>query len=59
EPLVLLLDEPSVMLDAAGRDLVESIVSRQRDRGGLVVVATNRPDEAARHDRSLRIEDHR
>jgi len=59
EPLLLLLDEPSVMLDAAGRDLVESIVSRQRDRGGLVVVATNRPDEAARHDRSLRIEDHR
>jgi heme exporter protein A len=59
EPLLLLLDEPSAMLDAAGRDLVESIVSRQRDRGGLVVVATNRPDEAARHDRSLRIEEHR
>jgi heme exporter protein A len=59
EPPLLLLDEPSVTLDAAGRDLVESIVNEQRDRGGLVVVATNRPDEAARHDRSLRIEDHR
>lgn len=59
EPPLLLLDEPSVTLDAAGRDLVESIVGDQRDRGGLVVVATNRPDEAARHDRSLRIEEHR
>ncbi len=59
EPPLLLLDEPSVTLDAAGRDLVASIVDKQRDRGGLVVVATNRPDEAARHDQSLRIEDHR
>ena len=59
EPPLLLLDEPSVTLDAAGRDLVASVVEEQRDRGGLVVVATNRPDEAARHDRSLRIEDHR
>lgn len=59
EPPLLLLDEPSVTLDAAGRDLVESVVEQQRDRGGLVVVATNRPDEAARHNRSLRIEDHR
>lgn len=59
EPPLLLLDEPSVTLDAAGRDLVESIVDDQRDRGGLVIVATNRPDEAARHDRSLRIEEHR
>ena len=59
EPSLLLLDEPSVTLDAAGRDLVAAVVEQQRDRNGLVIVATNRPDEAARHDRSLRIEDHR
>lgn len=59
KPPLLLLDEPSVTLDAAGRNLVESIINHQRDRGGLVVVATNRPDEADRHDRSLRIEEHR
>jgi heme exporter protein A len=59
EPPLLLLDEPSVTLDDAGRDLVNTIITEQQDRGGLVVVATNRPDEAARHDRSLRIEEHR
>jgi heme exporter protein A len=59
EPPLLLLDEPSVTLDEAGRTLVASIIDRQQDRGGLVVVATNRPDEAARHGRSLRIEEHR
>ncbi len=59
EPPLLLLDEPSVTLDEAGRTLVESIIDRQQDRGDLVVVATNRPDEAARHDRSLQIEEHR
>jgi heme exporter protein A len=58
-PPLLLLDEPSVTLDEAGRALVESVIDEQRDRGGLVVVATNRPEEAARHDRSLRIEEHR
>jgi predicted ABC-type transport system involved in lysophospholipase L1 biosynthesis ATPase subunit len=39
--------------------MVESVVRHQLDAGRLVVVATNRPDEAARCDRSLRIEDHR
>jgi heme exporter protein A len=58
-PPLLLLDEPSVTLDDAGRELVDTIITEQQDRGGLVIVATNRPDEAARHDRSLRIEDHR
>ena len=59
EPPLLLLDEPSVTLDDAGRDLVDIIITEQQDRGGLVVVATNRPDEAGRHDRTLRIEEHR
>jgi heme exporter protein A len=59
DPPVLLLDEPSVTLDEAGRELVATVVADQRERGGLVVVATNRPDEADRHERSLRIEEHR
>ncbi|MFB6249082.1 MAG: heme ABC exporter ATP-binding protein CcmA [Salinibacter sp.] len=59
DPPLLLLDEPAANLDAAGRDTVEAVVAEQRGRGGMVVVATNRADEAARHDRTLRIEDHR
>ncbi len=59
EPPLLLLDEPAANLDAPGRDMVGAIVDEQRQRGGLVVVATNRADEAARHPRTIRIEDHR
>lgn len=59
DPLLLLLDEPAANLDAAGRDMVASIVADRRAQEQLLVVATNRPDEAERHDRQLRIEDHR
>lgn len=59
DPPLLLLDEPSANLDPEGRKMVTSIVEAQTDRGRLLVVATNRADEAKRHDRQLRIEDHR
>lgn len=58
-PPVLLLDEPRVNLDAAGLEMVAHIVARQREWGGIVVVATNDPAEAAAHERRIRIEDHR
>jgi heme exporter protein A len=58
-PPLLLLDEPSANLDAAGREMVERIVHEQRERDRLLVVATNRPDEAERHDGLLHIENHR
>lgn len=59
EPSLLLLDEPSTNLDAVGVDMVEHVMNRQQARGGLLVVATNRPEEAATHDRQIRIEDFR
>lgn len=58
-PPLLLLDEPYANLDVAGRDIVTSIVSEQRSRDGLLVVATNRAEEADRHDRQIRLENHR
>lgn len=59
DPPLLLLDEPAANLDAAGREMVASIGNHWQTQGRLLVVATNRPDEADRHDRQLRIEDHR
>ncbi len=59
EPAVLLLDEPRVNLDAAGLDMVVRLIERQRAAGGVVIVATNDPEEAEQHGRVLRIEDFR
>ena len=59
EPPLLLLDEPNVNLDAAGQEMVRSIVEDQTGAGGIVVVATNDDREEGRHDRALRVEDFR
>lgn len=59
EPPLLLLDEPSVNLDAAGLEMVAGVVARQMEAGRLLVVATNVADEAARCDREICVEDFR
>lgn len=56
EPAVLLLDEPSTNLDAPGRAMVERMMQRQVERDGILLLATNDADEAARCDRRLSIE---
>ena len=40
EPMALLLDEPTAMLDEQGRQLVAELISEQKRRG-IVVIATN------------------
>jgi ABC-type transport system involved in cytochrome c biogenesis ATPase subunit len=39
-----LWDEPGVALDGAGKALIERVVREQKQRG-LLVIATNDPDE--------------
>lgn len=46
-PLLLLLDEPSLALDESGAALVKGIVARQKAAGGLTLLATNDKHEAA------------
>jgi ABC-type multidrug transport system ATPase subunit len=48
EPELLLLDEPTAGLDAAGRELVWRRVADLRARGGTVLVATHDLDAAGR-----------
>lgn len=47
DPPVLLLDEPTATLDLAGVSIVRSIIDDAVERGRVVIVATNEPDEAA------------
>lgn len=55
-PDLLLLDEPSANLDAAGLAVVRRICDWQRARSGLLVVATNDAAEAAWGDRAVNLE---
>lgn len=40
EPIALLLDEPTAMLDEQGRQLVSELIAEQKQKG-IVIVATN------------------
>ncbi|MCE5315640.1 MAG: ABC transporter ATP-binding protein [Armatimonadota bacterium] len=52
DPYVLLLDEPSTNLDKNGIDMTRNVIDRHSKRG-IVVLATNDPDEAALGEASL------
>ncbi|MBO6522329.1 MAG: ABC transporter ATP-binding protein [Balneolaceae bacterium] len=45
KPLILFLDEPGSNLDEKGHELVERIVSDQKEKGTLLVLASNDPME--------------
>jgi len=55
QPSLLLLDEPSVMLDSSGHELLERVVERQRGHG-ITVIATNDPREQRFADLLMRLE---
>jgi energy-coupling factor transport system ATP-binding protein len=56
QPDLVLLDEPTRGMDAAARDALVRLVSRLRDRGSAVVLATHDEDlRAALADRVLQV----
>ena len=55
EAPLLLLDEPSLALDEQGVRLVGEIVRRQRERGGMTLIATNDPRETELGDRAVAV----
>ncbi|MEM8485659.1 MAG: ABC transporter ATP-binding protein [Bacteroidota bacterium] len=59
KPDVLILDEPTTNLDAAGIAMVRTVMDMQRSRNGILILASNNVDEAAWCNASVNIEDHR
>lgn len=56
EPDILLLDEPGSNLDEKGKELISDIVDRAREKGKLMILASNDPEELELCDRSYSIE---
>lgn len=54
KPGVLLLDEPTAMLDVGGVEIVEQVIAEQRRRG-VLVLATNDPQETRHGDLFLHL----
>ncbi len=59
EPPLLFLDEPTSNLDEKGIAMVHRVIDAHRAGNGLLIVATNDAEEAARCDRSICVEDFR
>jgi len=57
EPAILLLDEPGSHLDESGREAVRDVVARHAARG-LVLLATNDPEEIQLAERHLELHGH-
>ena len=59
-PEILILDEPTAMLDPKGRsEVIKTIKMLNRERGMTVVLITHYMDEAAQADRTVVIDDGR
>lgn len=56
-PALLLLDEPGVTLDEAGRAALAQCISIARDQGSIVILATNDDRERSLCDRVIRMTD--
>lgn len=54
-PSLLVFDEPSLTLDRAGREMVETVIRRFSSQGAIVVIATNDPREQNLCDNELLI----
>lgn len=48
QPSLLLLDEPSTGLDAAGSSLLESVIEEERGRGAIVIIVSHELGLASR-----------
>ncbi|MBT8401516.1 MAG: ABC transporter ATP-binding protein [Rhodothermia bacterium] len=57
DPSVLMFDEPTSNLDAAGRSIVRELIAGFRSDGKLIILATNDEDEAAACDRIVCVAD--
>ena len=59
KPPVLLLDEPSTNLDVAGIKMVQRVLEIQRERKGVVILASNNAEEVSWCDHVICVEDYR
>ena len=58
EPAIILADEPTGNLDtASGEEIMQLLLSLNRERGTTLIIVTHDPDVSSRTQRSIRIRD--
>ena len=58
EPAIILADEPTGNLDSAsGEEIMQLLLSLNRERGTTLIIVTHDPDVSSRTQRSIRIRD--
>jgi len=59
EPMILLLDEPTIGLDAQGKESVKTVINRAQQAKHIIVIASNLTQEITLASQSLCIEKYR
>jgi putative ABC transport system ATP-binding protein len=58
EPAIILADEPTGNLDSkSGKEIMELLLTINRERGATLILVTHAPDVAERAQRIVRIRD--
>lgn len=56
-PKILFWDEPGSNLDSDGHELVKTLLAEQKEKGALIFLASNDPDEIALCDKKIVLSD--
>jgi ABC-2 type transport system ATP-binding protein/heme exporter protein A len=59
DPIALLLDEPFSNLDDSGIEICKELINAKKDKGGLILIASNDEREIKLSSKQINLRDYR